>query len=113
MEANRGRSFSIPSPASTESKHPRIPSWNCERPSVLAEMLTAALNVNAMLWKSSPAATELEQVTLSWLGQWLGLAEDFFGIIYDTASVGVMHAIAAARERIAPEYHTRGMQPDL
>jgi aromatic-L-amino-acid decarboxylase len=103
-------------PALTLWNHPRFFAYfsnSSTPPSVLAEMLTAALNVNAMLWKSSPAATELEQVTLSWLRQWLGLAEDFFGIIYDTASVGVMHAIAAARERIAPECRTGGMQPDL
>ena len=49
-------------------------------------MLAATLNINAMLWKSGPA-DELEQVTLSWLRQWLRLPEEFFGIIYDTASV--------------------------
>jgi aromatic-L-amino-acid/L-tryptophan decarboxylase len=103
-------------PALTLWNHPRFFAYfsnSSTPPSVLAEMLSAALNVNAMLWKSAPAATELEQAMLSWLRQLLGLAEDFFGIIYDTASVGVMHAIAAARERIAPECRTRGMQPDL
>jgi len=82
-------------------------------PGILAELLTAALNVNAMLWKSAPAATELEQVTLSWLRQWILLPESFFGIIYDTASIGVMQAIAAARDWIAPECRVRGMQRDL
>ena len=71
-------------------------------------MLTAVLNVNGMLWKSCPALTELEQVTLGWLRQWMGLPEEFFGIIYDTASISSMHAIAAAREMADPEARTRG-----
>jgi aromatic-L-amino-acid decarboxylase len=79
----------------------------------LAEFLIATVNANAMLWKSAPAATELEQVTLSWLRQWLRLDESFFGIIYDTASVGVMQAIGAAREWVDPESRTRGMRPGL
>src|SRR5438874_2501100 len=54
-------------------------------PGILGEMLAAGLNANAMLWKTSPAATELEQVTLSWLRQWLGLPDPLFGIIFDTA----------------------------
>ncbi len=73
----------------------------------------AALNVNAMLWKSSPSATELEQVTLDWLRQWLGLDQKWFGIIYDTASISVMQAIGAARESVAPECRTEGMRPGL
>ena len=64
----------------------------------MGEMLAAALNANAMLWKTSPAATELEQVALDWLRQWMGLPAGLFGIIYDTASTSSMHAIAAARE---------------
>lgn len=69
-------------------------------PGILAEMLSAAFNINGMLWKTCPAATELEQVTLNWLRQMLGLPEDFWGIIYDTASISSMHAIAAAREQL-------------
>ena len=63
-----------------------------------AEMLAAALNVNHMLWKTGPSATELEQVSLGWLRQWLGLPEEFFGIIHDTASTAGLHAVIAARE---------------
>ncbi len=103
-------------PALTLWNHPRFFAWfsvSSTPPSVLAEFLAAAVNVNAMLWKSSPAATELEQVTLSWIRQWLGLAEEFFGIIYDTASVAVMQAIGAAREYIDPDCRTRGMRPGL
>jgi aromatic-L-amino-acid/L-tryptophan decarboxylase len=67
-------------------------------PGILAEFLTAALNVNGMLWRTSPAATELEQVTLDWLRQLLGLPTERFGIICDTASISTMLALAAARE---------------
>ncbi len=103
-------------PGLTHWNHPHFHAWFSDSstpPSVLAEFLIAAVNVNAMLWKSSPAATELEQVTLSWLRQWLPLAPEWFGIIYDTASVSVLHAIAAAREWIAPECRIKGMQPGL
>ncbi len=67
-------------------------------PGVLGEMLASVLNVNAMLWRTSPAATELEQVTLDWLRQMLGLPAPLFGVINDTASSGVLYALAAARE---------------
>jgi|SRR5579864_369169 len=82
-------------------------------PGILGEMLAAALNVNHMLWKTSPAATELEQVTLGWLRQWLRLPDDFFGIIHDTASTGSLHAILAARELAAPDAHRTGTYPPL
>ena len=67
-------------------------------PGILGEMLAAALNVNAMLWKTSPAATELEEVVLDWLRQLLGLPPAFRGVIYDTASIATLCALAAARE---------------
>ena len=67
-------------------------------PGILAELLTAALDVNAMLWKTSPAATELEQLTMDWLRQLLGLGDGWFGLINDTASISTMLALAAARE---------------
>lgn len=103
-------------PGLTHWNHPHFHAWfsnSASPPSILAEFLTAALNANAMLWKSSPAATELEQVTLSWLRQWLGLDSEWFGILYDTASVSVLQAIGAAREWIAPECRIKGMQPGL
>jgi len=103
-------------PALTLWNHPRFFAYfsvSSTPPSILADFLAAAVNVNAMLWKASPAATELEQVTLSWLRQWLSLDESFFGIIYDTASVGVMQAIAAAREWVDPECRVKGMRPDM
>jgi aromatic-L-amino-acid decarboxylase len=67
-------------------------------PGILAEMLAATLDVKAMLWKTSPAATELEQVATDWLRQMLGLSNDWFGITTDTASISSMLALAAARE---------------
>ncbi len=103
-------------PALTLWNHPRFLAYfsvSSSPPSMLAEFLASAVNVNAMLWKSSPGATELEQVTLGWLRQWLGVDEEFFGIIYDTASIGVMQAIGAAREFIDPDARTRGMRGDL
>ncbi|HEX4682956.1 MAG TPA: pyridoxal-dependent decarboxylase [Gemmatimonadaceae bacterium] len=67
-------------------------------PGILGEMLVSALDVKAMLWKTSPAATELEQVATDWLRQMLGLSGDWFGITTDTASISSMLALAAARE---------------
>ncbi len=103
-------------PALTLWNHPKFFAYfsvSSSPPSILADFLISTVNVNAMLWKSSPAATELEQVTLGWLRQWLGLPDDLFGIIYDTASVGVLQALGAARERIAPECRAEGMRPGL
>jgi aromatic-L-amino-acid/L-tryptophan decarboxylase len=78
-------------------------------PGILAEFLSAALNVQAMLWRTSPSATELEQVVLSWLRRLLGLPEGFEGVIYDTASVSTLHALAAARERSVPAVRRQGL----
>jgi aromatic-L-amino-acid decarboxylase len=96
--------------------HPRFMAYfsvSASAPGILAEMLAAALNTNGMLWKSNPASAELEQVTLDWLRQWLGLPPEFFGIIFDTASVSTMHAIAAAREMADPEVRRVGGSRDL
>ena len=84
-------------------------------PGVLAEFLTAALNVQAMLWRTSPAATELEEVALDWLRQLLGLPPAFEGVIYDTASVSTLHALAAARQAAVPDVRTKGLagRPDV
>ncbi len=103
-------------PALTHWNHPRFFAYfanSGSHPGILAEMLMGALNVNGMVWKSCPALTELEQVTLGWLRQWIGLPEQFFGIIYDTASVSTLHAIAAARQMADPDARTRGNAPGL
>jgi aromatic-L-amino-acid/L-tryptophan decarboxylase len=78
-------------------------------PGILAEMITAAFNVNAMTWRTSPVATELETVVLDWLRQWLGLPDDFSGVVYDTASISVFHALAAAREEAGVSVRTLGL----
>jgi len=88
-------------PGLTHWNHPAFLAYfaiTASGPGILGELLCAAFNVNAMLWKTSPAATELEEVVLDWLRQMLGLPPDFQGIIYDTASISSLHAIAAARE---------------
>jgi aromatic-L-amino-acid/L-tryptophan decarboxylase len=85
-------------------------------PGLLGELLGAAFNVNSMLWQSCPAATELEEVTLDWLRQMIGLPAGFFGIIYDGGSGSTFHALAAAREQIAGlEVRERGLagRPDV
>ena len=82
-------------------------------PAILGEMLAAALNTNGLHWKTSPAVAELEQVSLGWLRQWMNLPADFFGIIYDTASVSSFHAICAAREKFDPAARENGQQPGL
>jgi len=78
-------------------------------PGILAEFLSAALNVQAMLWRTSPAATELEEVTLTWLRKLLTLPSSFEGVIYDTASISTLHALAAARERAVPSARELGL----
>lgn len=85
--------------------HWNHPGWfayfpaNNSPPSVLAEMLTATIGAQCMSWATSPAATELEQVTMEWLRQMLGLPESFTGVIQDTASTATLVALLSARER--------------
>jgi len=76
---------------------------------VLMDFVSSALNQQAMLWRTSPAATELEEVTLRWLARLMHLSESFDGVIYDTASVSTMHALAAAREAAVPDVRTKGL----
>jgi aromatic-L-amino-acid decarboxylase len=78
-------------------------------PGIIGEMMAAALNVNGMLWRSSPAATEVEERTLDWLRQLLGLPEAFRGTIQDTASIATLVAIAAAREAAGVAVREEGM----
>ncbi len=83
--------------------------WTATAPGILGEIISAPLNVNAMTWRTCPAATELETVVIDWLRQWLGLPGEFDGVVYDTASVGIMHALAAAREETAPSTRKLGL----
>ena len=78
-------------------------------PGILGEALTAALNVNAMLWRTGPAATELEERALEWLREMMGLPAGFRGHIQDTASISSLVAIAAARERLGLAVREEGM----
>ena len=89
-------------PAMTHWNHPGWFAYfpgNNSPPSVLAEMLTATLGAQCMSWATSPAATELEQLTLSWLREMLGLPAEFTGVIQDTASTATLVALLSARER--------------
>ncbi|HEY0101348.1 MAG TPA: pyridoxal-dependent decarboxylase [Pyrinomonadaceae bacterium] len=78
-------------------------------PGIIGEMLAAALTVSAMTWQTSPAATELEFVVLDWIRQMLSLPADFQGVVYDTASVAVLHALAAAREDSGFDIRRKGL----
>jgi aromatic-L-amino-acid decarboxylase len=87
-------------PGITHWNHPRFFAYfavSGSEPGILAEFLTAALNVNAMLWRTSPAATELEEVAVDWLRQLLGLPDGLHGHIEDTASTSTLAALTAAR----------------
>src|SRR5260370_40160387 len=83
--------------------------WTTTAPGILGEIISAPLNVNAMTWRTCPAATELETVVVNWLRQWMLLPNEFGGVVYDTASVGIMHALAAAREEAAPATRKLGL----
>jgi aromatic-L-amino-acid/L-tryptophan decarboxylase len=87
-------------PGLTLWNHPRFLAYFANtgsEPGILAELLTAALNVNTMTWATSPAGTELEQVVLAWLAELLGLPAGLHGHIEDTASTSTLAALAAAR----------------
>jgi aromatic-L-amino-acid decarboxylase len=91
-------------PGMTHWNHPRFFAYftsSGSGPGILGELLSAAFNINSMLWQSCPSATELEQVMLDWLKQMIGLPQEFWGITYDGGSSSTFHAIAAAREQMA------------
>lgn len=89
--------------------HWQHPAWfayfpaNNSPPSVLAELLTAGLGAQCMIWQTSPAAAELEEVVLEWLRQMLGLPRGMAGVIQDTASTATLCALLTARE-VATDY---------
>ena len=78
-------------------------------PGILGELLSQALNINAMLWRTGPSATELEEVVLGWLRKMVGLPEEFFGVLTEGASVSSMRAIAAAREALGLGFRQHGL----
>jgi aromatic-L-amino-acid/L-tryptophan decarboxylase len=88
-------------PATTHWNHPRFFAYfatSGSEPAILAEFITAALNINTMVWHTGPAATELEDLVLDWMAQLLGLPAGLHGHIEDTASIATISALAAARE---------------
>lgn len=90
-------------PGITHWQHPSFFAYfpaNSSPPSVLAEMLTATLGAQCMLWQTSPAATELETRVLDWLRQMIGLPAGFTGVIQDSASSAILCAILTAREKV-------------
>ncbi len=99
-------------PGVTHWNHPAFfgffPS-SASAPGILGEMLAAALNVNAMTWRSSPAGTELEEVATDWLRQLLGLPGEFDGVINDTASTSTLYALATARQEAYPDVRDKGL----
>jgi aromatic-L-amino-acid/L-tryptophan decarboxylase len=103
-------------PGLTHWNHPGFMAYfanTASGPGILGELLSGGLNSVGILWKTSPALTELELLTLEWLREWLGLPDGWFGMIHDTASTGVVHAVAAARTAIAPEGRETGVWPEL
>lgn len=89
-------------PGITHWQHPSFFAYfpaNTSEPSILAEFLTAALGAQCMVWQTSPAATELEEIVMEWLRQMLELPEIFSGVIQDSASTSTLCALLCARER--------------
>ena len=80
------------------SFHAYFPANN-SYPSILAEMLTAAIGAQCMVWQTSPAAAELEEKVMNWLRDLIGLPQNFSGVIQDTASTATLVALLTARER--------------
>jgi aromatic-L-amino-acid decarboxylase len=99
-------------PGITHWNHPRFFAYfatSAAPVAIAAEALAATLDVKAMLWRTSPAASELEAVVMRWLGRLLGLPDFFTGIIYDTASIAGFTALAAAREALDLDIRRAGM----
>src|SRR5262245_39454008 len=112
MEAILGDIDRLIVPALTHWSHPSFFAYfatSTSAPGIFGELLSAAFDVKSMLWRTSPASTELEEVVLDWLRQMLGLDDGMSGFIYDTASVSSMHAIAAAREGVEMRIREEGM----
>jgi aromatic-L-amino-acid/L-tryptophan decarboxylase len=105
-------------PNATHWQHPGFLAYfgtTASGPGILGEMLTAAIGQNAMLWRTSPIATELEGVVVGWLRRAVGLPETFDGLLTDTASTSSLIALAAAREAAGVEAAARGIggRPDV
>lgn len=104
-------------PGVTHWQHPfwfaYFPATNSP-PSILAELLTAGIGAQCMIWQTSPAAAELEEVVLDWLRQILGLPEGMAGVIQDTASTATLCALLTAREKATNfEANQKGLKKPL
>jgi aromatic-L-amino-acid decarboxylase len=99
-------------PAVTHWNHPNFHglfSTSSSSVGIFGEMLATAFDMKGMLWRTAPASAELEDVVLDWLRQMMDLPGIFEGIIYDTASVSTMHALACAREKAGLNIREDGM----
>jgi aromatic-L-amino-acid decarboxylase len=99
-------------PGMTQWNHPRFFAYfatSAHPSAIAAEALAATIDAKVMLWRTSPAAAELESVTMRWLGQLFGMPPSWTGIIYDTASVAGFTALAAAREALDPTIREQGL----
>jgi aromatic-L-amino-acid/L-tryptophan decarboxylase len=99
-------------PAVTHWNHPNFHglfSTSTSSVGIFGDMLSSAFDMKAMLWRTSPASTELEPVVLDWLRQMMNLPDEFHGLIYDTASISTLHAIAMAREKLNLGIRENGM----
>lgn len=99
-------------PGVTHWQHPNFMAYfnsSASGPGIFGEILSAAFNTNGMVWKSNPASAELEETVLNWFKKMIGLPEEFFGVVYDTASVSTLHGIAAAREYSGLNIRAKGM----
>ena len=96
-------------PGLTHWQSPRFFAYfatTASEPGVLAELLIAGLNQVGILWRTSPALQELEEVTVDWLRQLVGLPREFRGHIEDTASTGVLASVIVARS-LQPDRRVR------
>jgi aromatic-L-amino-acid/L-tryptophan decarboxylase len=105
-------------PNATHWQHPGFFAYfptTASGPGILGEMLTAALGQNAMLWRTSPIGTELEEVVVDWLRGALGLPDPFDGLLTDTASTSSLIALAAARQATGLDVAAAGLagRPDV
>ncbi|MCL5991185.1 MAG: aminotransferase class V-fold PLP-dependent enzyme [Bacteroidetes bacterium] len=103
-------------PGMTHWQHPKFFGYfpaNTSFPSIAAEFLTSALAAQCMMWQTSPAAAELEELTMEWLRQMIGLPNDFTGVIQDTASTATLCSILTAREKYSSfNINTKGFSGD-
>ncbi len=100
--------------------HWQHPSWfayfpaNNSPPSILGEVLTAGLGAQCMIWQTSPAAAELEEIVMEWLRKMIGLPEGMAGVIEDTASTATLCALLSAREKATQfESNLKGLKKPL